>query len=139
MNNFKLDNHPKIESGFKIPDNYFASLSDNINQKLIAESNQPKVISFYHRQKKTIFAMAAILVVALSVPFFMQTPTKISDVNGVAFEDYISYNTKMTPYEIGEYLDEDDIENLKVDFEIPIDILEESLLDNLNVEHYSTN
>ena len=138
MNNFKLDNHPKIESGFKIPEDYFDSLSENINNQLVSEAKRPKVISFYQRQKKMIYALAAVLVLALSIPFFMQTPAKVVDVDVAVFEDYISYNTKMTPYDIVEYLDAEDIENLKVDFEIQDDVLEESLLNNLNIEHFST-
>jgi hypothetical protein len=132
MNEFKLDNHPKIETGFKIPEHYFDSLSENINARL--QTDEPKVISFYIRYKKTIYAVAAVLVLALCIPFFIPSTTKITDIEQNAIEDYISYNTKMTPYELAEYLDKEDIEKLKVDFEIHDNILEETLLYNTDFE-----
>jgi hypothetical protein len=45
----------------------------------------------------------------------------------------------MTPYELAEYLDKEDIEKLKVDFEIQDKVLEESLLNNIDVEQYIVN
>jgi hypothetical protein len=132
MNEFKLDNHPKIETGFKIPEHYFDTLSENINARL--QTDEPKVISFYDRNKKTIYAVAAVLVLALCIPFFTPSTTKITDIEQNAIEDYISYNTKITAYELAEYLDKEDIEKLKVDFEIHDDILEETLLYNTDFE-----
>jgi hypothetical protein len=137
MNEFKLDNHPKIDSGFVAPEHYFDTLSSKINAQLAKE--EPKVISFYQRNKKTIFAVAAVMVIALCIPFFMQKTKTVSELDQNAIEDYISYNTKMTPYELAEYLDAEDIEKLKVDFEIQDDVLEESILNSINVEHYIVN
>lgn len=138
MNEFKLDNQPKISPGFKVPEGYFDTLSENINARLNAD--EPKVISLYQCHKKTIYAVAAVLAIALSVPFFMQQQPKVlSDLDQSVIEDYISYNTKMTPYELAEYLDKEDIEKLKVDFEIQDKVLEESLLNNIDVEQYIVN
>lgn len=137
MNEFKLDNQPKIETGFKTPENYFDTLSENINARL--QSDEPKVISFYNRNKKTFYSVAAVLILALSIPFFIPSTTKVTDIDQTAIENYISYNTKMTTYEIAEYLDKEDIEKLKVDFEIQDDVLEESLLNTIDVEQYIVN
>jgi hypothetical protein len=134
MREFKLDNHPKIETGFKTPENYFNTLSTNINQRL--HRKEPKVISFYQRNKKVLFAVAATLVLALSIPFFMQQPTKVSDLDHAIIEDYISYNTKITTYELAEFLDKEDIEKLQVDFDIPNDVLEQSIINNQDFERY---
>lgn len=138
MNKFKLDNHPKMETGFKVPEDYFDTLSDKINTRLTL-TKEPKIISFYKHQKKTIFTVAAILVLALSVPFFMSSPTKVSDLDQTVIENYITYNTKITTYELAEYLDAEDIEKLKVDFNIQDDELEESLLRSIDLEHYIIN
>ena len=137
MNEFKLDNQPKINSGFITPEHYFETLSNKINAQLHKE--EPKVISFYQRHKSVLYAIAAIFVIALSIPFFLQQPTKVSQLDQAVIEDYISYNTKMTTYELAEYLDKEDIEKLKVDFEINDEVLEESLLNNINIEHYILN
>ena len=138
MNEFKLDTHPRIDTGFKAPEDYFAALSEKITAQLEVEAPEPKVISLYKRHKKTIYAVAAVLVLALSVPFFMKTSPKITEVDGVAFEEYVSYNTRITPYELAEYLDEEDIKSLTVEYKIPDDVLEESLINTIEIEHYST-
>lgn len=136
MNEFKLDNH-KIKSGFTTPEGYFDTLSEQINAKIT--SKEPKVISLFQKHKKTIFAVAAVLAILMSIPFFLKLPSKVSDLDQAVIENYISYNTKITPYELVEYLDKEDIENLKVDFKIQDDVLEESLLNNIDVEHYILN
>ena len=49
MKTFKLENEPKIESGFKTPDHYFEDFSAKIMQQL--PENEPKVISIFQKRK----------------------------------------------------------------------------------------
>ena len=49
MKDFKLDNHPKINSGFKTPDHYFDDFSEKILHRL--EEKESKVISIFYRRK----------------------------------------------------------------------------------------
>ena len=139
MNEFKLDTHPKIDPGFILPKDYFDTLSEKITAQLEEQAPEPKAISFYERHKKAIYAVAAALVLALSVPFFMKTTAKVTDVDGATFEEYVSYNTRITPYDLAEYLDAEDIKSLTVEYKIPDDVLEESLINTIEIEHYSTN
>lgn len=45
MKDFKLDTNEKINSGFKVPEDYFATFSEKV--KLQLPIVEPKVISFY--------------------------------------------------------------------------------------------
>lgn len=137
MNEFKLDNQPKIETGFKVPKDYFDTLSEKITSKISSDNHD--VISLYQRNKQLIYAVAAFLVLAINIIFFMPSSVKVSDIDEATFEHYISYNTKITPYELAEYLDNEDIEKLKVDFKISDTVLEESVLNNLDIENYILN
>ena len=49
MKEFRLDNEPKITSGFKTPEGYFDDLSEKINANL--PKNEPKVISIFQKRK----------------------------------------------------------------------------------------
>ena len=68
MKTFKLENEPKIETGFKIPANYFDDLSIKIMEQIPA--SEPKVISIFQKRKGLIMMVAAILILALMVPVF---------------------------------------------------------------------
>ena len=69
MNEFKLDNQPKIETGFKVPKDYFDTLSEKITSKISSDNHD--VISLYQRNKQQIYAVAAVLVLAINIIFFM--------------------------------------------------------------------
>jgi len=49
MGKFKLDNEPKIATGFTVPENYIESFSTKMKQQL--PQNEPKVISLFARKK----------------------------------------------------------------------------------------
>jgi hypothetical protein len=68
MKNFKLDNQPKITSGFTTPDDYFDTFSEKILAKL--PKQEPKVISVFNYKKTWFFAAAAVLVIWLSIPIY---------------------------------------------------------------------
>ena len=55
MRTFKLDNEPKIESGFKIPEHYFENFSSIIMEKM--PEDEIKVIpvtTYYPAERKKI-------------------------------------------------------------------------------------
>ena len=89
MKDFKLDNHPKINSGFKTPDHYFDDFSEKILHRL--EEKESKVISIFSRRKNWLYACAAILVLALSLPSFFQNQT--NELDATALENYLAINS----------------------------------------------
>ena len=137
MKEFKLDNEPKITPGFRTPDGYFDAFSEKMMAQLPMET--PKVISIYSHRKRWLFAVAAILVLALSVPIFNTLNTNTTELDQQTLEDYITYNSGISENDLVELLEKEDIEKMNVDYNIQDKDLEELLSDNNNIEQYITN
>jgi hypothetical protein len=65
MKTFKLENEPKIETGFITPEHYF----ENFQSKWWSNYQTRTKSNFYFSKKKNIFMLvAAVLVLALMIP-----------------------------------------------------------------------
>jgi hypothetical protein len=137
MKDFKLDTNEKITSGFKIPDNYFDDFSEKVMQRLPKE--EPKVISFYARNKRWIYSAAAVLVLALSVPIVYQMQNKEAEMTSSEVENYLVNNTTLSDDDIVNLLEQEDIDKLKEEAPIEKEALEEALSNNPEIEQYITN
>lgn len=137
MKEFKLDNEPKITSGFTTPDGYFDSFSERMMAQLPKEST--KVISINRTRKRWLFAVAAVLILALSVPLFNQLNSNTTELDQQTLEDYITYNSGISENELVDLLEKEDIEKMNEDFNIQDKELEELLSENNNIEQYITN
>jgi hypothetical protein len=137
MNDFKLNTNEKITSGFKIPDNYFDSFSEKVMQQLPKE--EPKVISFYARNKKILFSAAAVLVIALSISLVFKIQSKEQEVSSDDVENYLVYHTTLSDDDIVNLLEQEDIENIKVSNPIENEAIEDVLSNNSELEQYITN
>lgn len=137
MKDFKLDSNEKITSGFKIPDNYFDDFSEKVMQRLPKE--EPKVISFYARNKRWIYSAAAVLVLALSVPIVYQMQNKEAEMTSSEVENYLVNNTTLSDDDIVNLLEQEDIDKLKEETPIEKEALEEALSNNPEIEQYITN
>ena len=137
MKEFKLDEMPKIKSGFKTPEDYFDAFSEKMVAQLPEE--KPKTILLFSLRKKLLFAVAAVLVVALSVPIFNTLSSNNAVLDQQTLEDYIAQNTRISENDILELLEKEDIEKLNLDYQIPDKNVEEVLSTNENLEQYITN
>jgi hypothetical protein len=137
MKDFKLDTNEKITSGFKIPDNYFDDFSEKVMLRLPKE--EPKVISFYARNKRWIYSAAAVLVLALSVPIVYQMQNKEAEMTSSEVENYLVNNTTLSDDDIVNLLEQEDIDKLKEEAPIEKEALEEALSNNPEIEQYITN
>ncbi len=133
MKAFKLENEPKIESGFKTPDHYFEHLSARIIQQLPKE--EPKVISFFQRRKTTIMLVAAILVLALMIPILNTFSTKSTEIDTATLENYLSYPANITQYDLINGLESEDINQMKNSLALEDETIENILSANSNAEH----
>lgn len=138
MKTFKLDNEPKIESGFKTPENYFDTFSARVMQQLPKE--EPKTISLFSKRKSWIYAAAAVLVLALTLPvvytnFYRSSP----EIDEATLENYISYNTSISDTDLVNLLDEKDIQKIDIGMNIEDKTIENELSENKNLEHYLLN
>ena len=136
MKEFRLDNEPKITSGFKTPEGYFDDLSEKINANL--PKNEPKVVSIFQKRKTWMYGIAAVLAISLSVVFYQQSQST-ETLDAEFLENYIARNTTVSEYDLLELLEKEDIEKIQIDLDIQDDILEETMINNNNLEHYIIN
>jgi len=137
MKDFKLNTNEKITSGFKIPDNYFDDFSEKVMHRLPKE--EPKVISFYAKNKRWIYSAAAVLVLALSVPIVYHMQNNDTEMTSSEVENYLVTNTTLSDDDIVNLLEQEDIDKLKIEKPISQKTLEEILSNNTELEQYITN
>lgn len=131
MKEFKLENKPKIESGFKTPEHYFENFSEKLMQNLPA--NEPKVISIFQRRKKSLMIAAAILIMALMVPILYNT-TANKELDEATLENYLSYQTNMTQFDLINVLESEDIDNINTTIALEDKTIEDIMATNPDLE-----
>jgi len=134
MKNFNLGNEPKITSGFTTPDGYF----DTFSEKVLAQlpKQQPKVISIFSSKKVWYFTAAAVLILMLSIPLFTKYSTQQEEIDTETLENYIAYQSNISEEEIVNLLEQDDLDKMKLDFNIDDATIEDALKSNSNLEQY---
>ncbi|RTY82184.1 hypothetical protein EKL99_09490 [Flavobacterium sp. ZB4P23] len=134
MKTFKLENEPKIETGFKIPDHYFENFSAKMMKQLPIE--EPKVFSIFQKRKNRILMVAAILVIALMIPVLSPSASNPNEIDTLTLENYLTYQSSVNPYDLISELETEDINNIKADNEVLEDeAIEDHLSENANLEH----
>ena len=137
MKTFKLDNEPKIKTGFKVPENYFEDFSVKMMQQLPIQ--EPRVISIFARKKTWMYAAAAILVLAISLPIYNNYFSHSSEIDAVTLENYITYHSNVSDTDLVNLLNEHDIQKMSVDLNIEDITIENELSENNNLEQYLLN
>lgn len=135
MKKFTLNNEPKIETGFTTPENYFVDFSESILSKVSFE--QPKVISFSQKikqNKKWIFSAAAILVVSFSSIVYYSINNQNRNAYNTELENYITNHYSYSDDEIVSLLETSQIEKIIIKNEIKNENIEQSLLENTDLE-----
>jgi len=136
MKPFKLDNEPKITSGFTTPEGYFDSFQDKVLQQFPKE--EPKVISIFSRRKIWYYAAAAVVVMMLSIPIYNNYNKNIEEVEVAALEDYLTNHSTVSNDEIATLLETEDLEKIKLELNLQDEAVEDILLNNDNLEQYIT-
>ena len=135
MKEFKLNNIPKIESGFKTPEPiYFEKFSANLLNQL--PKNEPKTISLFQKKKTIIMMVAAVFVLALTIPTFINSASRTNDLDKITLENYLSYQSSINQYDLISALDEEDIDNIDTDIALQDQTIEDILVSNNNLENY---
>lgn len=133
MKTFKLENEPKIETGFKTPDHYFENFSIKMMEQL--PKNEPKVISIFQKRKTLIMMAAAVLILALMIPILSPSSTNTKELDAVALENYITYQSNVNQYDLISVLETEDINNIKTGIVLGDDAIEDHLSTNSNLEN----
>jgi short subunit fatty acids transporter len=133
MKTFKLENEPKIETGFKTPDHYFENFSIKMMEQL--PKNEPKVISIFQKRKTLIIVAAAVLVLALMIPILSPSSTNTKEMDATALENYITYQSNVNQYDLISVLETEDINNIKTGIVLEDETIEDHLSVNSNLEN----
>lgn len=136
MKKFSLDSDSKMEPGFKVPESYFDHLSSEILTKIEAKKvPQHKVFSL----KKWIYAAAAVLILALSIPFLnSNAQPSFDEIDTSSLENYIAYHSNITSYDLVNSIEINELDDLQIDLNIDEVTVEDLLITNPNLENYIT-
>lgn len=136
MKEFKLDNEPKITTGFTIPEDYF----DTFSAKLLTQlpKQEPKIISIFSTKKTWYYAAAAILVMMLSIPVYNNYAAHTEEVDSTTLENYLAYQSTISEDEIVNLLEQKDLDKMKLEFNVDDKDIEDALNANSNLEQYIT-
>jgi len=135
MKEFKLNTNPKIESGFKTPEDlYFEKFSANLLEQL--PKNEPKTISLFQKKKTIIMMVAAVFVLALAIPSILNNANRYNELDTTTLENYISYQSNVNQYDLINALDEEDINSLGTNIALEDQTIEDILVTNNNLEQY---
>ena len=133
MKEFKLENEPKIESGFKTPDHYFEDFSAKFMQQL--PENEPKVIPLFQKRKFLMMMVAAVLVIGLMIPIINNFSKKSKELDSITLENYLTYQTNINQYDLITELDPKDIHQIKNNIDLEDKTIEDILSSNSNIEN----
>lgn len=137
MKTFNLENGPKIDSGFKTPENYFENFSANLMQKLPPEpiSEENKVISIFRNRKDILMAAAAVLVLAIMIPITYRANTTNKEVDAVTLENYLTQETNLNQYELLSEIEPENSNLISPPKKLEHETIEDILATNPNIEN----
>jgi hypothetical protein len=135
MKAFKLENEPKIKSGFKTPDHYFENFSKNLMHEL--PEKESKIISLFQKNKIMVMLVAAVLIVALLVPAFYNSKnaTNSNEIDTTTLENYLSNQTNINQYDLINGLEPDEIDSINTTVALEDGIIEDILVGNGSLEN----
>jgi len=134
MKSFKLENEPKIATGFKTPENYFDNFSAKVLQQL-NEEKEVKVIPIYKRKKVLSMIAAAVVFMALMIPIINNYNNTSKELDEDTLETYLSYQSNLNQYDLIKELDTKDIDKLNKSVALEQETLEDILASNPNIEN----
>jgi hypothetical protein len=133
MKAFKLENEPKITTGFKTPDYYFDDFSAKVLQQI--NETEVKVIPLYKRKKVIAMLVAAVFVIGLMIPIINNYYNTSKEFDEASLETYLSYQSNLNQYDLINQLDTKDIEGLNKNVALEQETLEDILSSNPNIEN----
>lgn len=136
MKSFNLENHPKIKPGFVMPENYFEQFSENLSATISAE--EKPVISIFANNKKWFLAVAAVLVLAIMIPFLNKSDSGNNNLDSASLENYLAYQTTISPDELVSAMSSEDFEAIETDLNLDDVTIENTLAESNYLENYIT-
>jgi hypothetical protein len=136
MKTFKLESDQKLKTGFRTPDGYFEDFSGKILLQLPEEKH--KIIPLFQRKKQLFFVAAAILIIGLIVPIYLQFSAKSDELDSATLENHLTYQTELNSYELITEIEEKNINNILINTPVKNETIEDFLTANPNLEQLIT-
>ena len=133
MKTFKLENEPKIKTGFKTPEHYFDDFSAKVLQQI--NEKEVKVIPIYKRKKVLTMLAAAVVVIALMIPVVNNYRATSKDLDETTLETYLAYQSNLNQYDLIRELDANDIQKLNKNVALEDETIEDILSSSSNIEN----
>ncbi|RAR48594.1 hypothetical protein [Flavobacterium lacus] len=134
MNPIDLHKHPKIKTGFKVPENYFDELESKILSQI--DNEEPKVIQLKSYRKYWFSAVAAVVILAVSIPLYQNWKINSTPLDNESIEQYLSYQTNVYTEDIISHLDDSDVISLQKKQSLESETIEKYLLESELIEQY---
>lgn len=123
MKKFELDNEPKITSGFTTPEGYFSGLTEQLMQQLPKE-DKARILPLYKKPSVWLSGIAAVFILVFSLTLFFKSGTEPAQPDAVAIENYLVYQSNLSPYDLVQELDDNDLNELEKSIAISDDAIE---------------
>ena len=136
MKPFDIEHNDKIETGFKIPENYFEQFEAKMMAQIPVEK-EVKVISIFHNKQLWISSIAALVLLAIAIPFYfnMANETKL---DASTIENYLANQKSVGTTELTKHLTDQDIKELETSLGVTIvdsDGIESYLSETQNLDY----
>ena len=118
MEPFDSEHNDKIESGFKIPANYFEQFEAKMMAQITIEK-EIKVIPIFNNKQVWISSFAALILVAIAIPVYFNMATE-TNLDATTIENYLVKQHTITNNEMIKYLTDDDIKELETTLGVTI-------------------
>ena len=130
------EHNDKIESGFKIPANYFEQFEAKMMAQISVEK-EIKVVSIFQNKQLWISGFAAIVLIAIGIPVYF-TMTNETKLDATTIENYLATQKSIGMTELTKHLTDDDIKELQVSLGVTItntDGIEDYLSETENLDY----
>lgn len=132
MEKFKLNNEPKIEPGFKIPDNYFENFSAKMLEQL--PMKESTLISLFRKRKSRMIMIAAVLVIALMLTNIRPSSENVNEIDSITMENYLTSQSHIDSYDLVSDLEPEDIKKIRPISTLQDETIEDHLSKSSNLE-----
>ncbi|MDP5000437.1 hypothetical protein [Flavobacterium sp.] len=111
MKQIDLENTEKIDSGFKIPENYFEQFEAKMMER-VSKEKEVKVVSLFYKKQVWISSIAALFLLAIAIPVYFNM-AKESNLDSNTIESYLADQQSVGTTELIKHLTDEDISELQ--------------------------